>query len=68
MGSISANKQKAVQLAIDQIERQFGKDYNSMQMGGQVLADVPVIPTGSIALNHALDVMYARKLGVKYKW
>ncbi len=55
MGSMPADKQKAVQLAMDQIERQFGKG-SIMQLGGQVLADVPVISTGSLALDHALGV------------
>ena len=55
MGSMPADKQKAVQLAVDQIERQFGKG-SIMQLGGQVLADVPVISTGSLALDHALGV------------
>jgi len=55
VGSLSADKQKAVQLAMDQIERQFGKG-SIMQLGGQVLADVPVISTGSLALDHALGV------------
>jgi len=48
-------KQKAVQLAMDQIERQFGKG-SIMQLGGRVIEDVPVIPTGSLALDHALGV------------
>jgi recombination protein RecA len=55
VGSLSADKQKAVQLAMDQIERQFGKG-SIMQLGGQVLSDVPVISTGSLALDHALGV------------
>ncbi len=55
MGSISVDKQKAVQLAMDQIERQFGKG-SIMQLGGRVIEDVPVIPTGSLALDHALGV------------
>jgi len=50
-----ADKQKAVQLAIDQIERQFGKG-SIMQLGGRVIADIPVISTGSLALDHALGV------------
>ena len=41
MGSISADKQKAIQLAMDQIERRFGKGY-IMKLGGRMLADVPV--------------------------
>ena len=55
MGSMPEDKQKAVQLAMDQIERQFGKG-SIMQLGGRVIADVPVIPTGSLALDHALGV------------
>ena len=55
MGSMPADKQKAVQLAMDQIERQFGKG-SIMKLGGRVLLDVPVISTGSLALDHALGV------------
>jgi len=55
VGSISVDKQKALQLAMDQIDRQFGKG-SIMQLGGQVIADVPVISTGSLALDHALGV------------
>ena len=55
MGSMPADKQKAVQLAIDQIERQFGKG-SIMQLGGRVIADIPVVSTGSLALDHALGV------------
>jgi recombination protein RecA len=55
LGSISADKQNAVQLAMDQIERQFGKGY-IMQLGGRMLVDIPVISTGSLALDHALGV------------
>lgn len=56
MGSnISADKEKAVEVAIGQIERQFGKG-SIMKLGGQVVADIPVIPTGSLALDHALGV------------
>jgi recombination protein RecA len=55
VGSILADKQKALQLAIDQIERQFGKG-SIMQLGGQVIAAAPVISTGSLALDQALGV------------
>ena len=106
-------KEKAIDLAVSQIERQFGKGA-IMRLGTDVvLPDIPVIPTGSLALDialglggvprgrvieifgpeasgkttlalhiiaeaqkkggivgfidaeHALDVAYARKLGVK---
>ncbi|MBW2018848.1 MAG: recombinase RecA [Deltaproteobacteria bacterium] len=55
MGSISADKEKAVDLAIGQIERQFGRG-SIMKLGGQFIADVPAIPTGSLALDCALGV------------
>lgn len=55
MGSISGEKEKAVEVAMGQIERQFGKG-SIMKLGGQVIADVPVISTGSLALDHALGV------------
>lgn len=42
MGSISADKQKAIQLAMDQIECRFGKSY-IMKLGGRMLTDVSVI-------------------------
>ena len=55
MGSTSADREKAVDLAIGQIERQFGKGA-IMKLGSQVIADVPVTPTGSLALDLALGV------------
>ena len=55
LSSLSSNKRKAIQSAMDQIERQFGKGY-IMQLGGKVLEDIPVISTGSSALNNALGV------------
>jgi recombination protein RecA len=53
MSSTSAEKQKAVELAMGQIERQFGKG-SIMKLGDDIRADVPVIPTGSVALDYAL--------------
>lgn len=55
MGSISGDKTKAVEAAIGQIERQFGKG-SIMKLGGQVVTDIPVISTGSLALDHSLGV------------
>ena len=55
MADISPDKEKAIDLAIGQIERQFGKG-SIMKLGAQVMADVPVIPTGSLALDRALGV------------
>lgn len=107
------SKERAVELTVTQIERQFGKG-SIMRLGDAgVITDIPVIPTGSLSLDialgtggiprgrvteifgpemsgkttlalhivseaqkkggyaafidaeHALDVSYARKLGVK---
>jgi len=55
MGNITVEKGKAVEVAMGQIERQFGKG-SIMKLGGQVIADVPAISTGSLALDHALGV------------
>ncbi len=49
------DKEKAVELAITQIERQFGKG-SIMRLGGEIVPDVPIIPTGSLSLDIALGV------------
>ncbi len=48
-------KQKAVMTAMSQIERQFGKG-SIMKLGGREIEAVPVIRTGSLALDKALGV------------
>lgn len=53
--SVSADKAKAVEAAIGQIERQFGKG-SIMKLGTADIPEVPVIPTGSLALDNALGV------------
>lgn len=50
-----SNRQKALELALAQIEKQFGKG-SIMKMDTQTHLDVEVIPTGSIALDIALGV------------
>lgn len=50
------NREKAVDLAISQIERQFGKGAIMRLGGGEPPADVPAIPTGSLSLDIALGV------------
>src|SRR3989338_8518567 len=50
-----ADKQKAITLAVSQIEKQFGKG-SIMTLGENVKMDIPVIPTGAIALDLALGV------------
>jgi recombination protein RecA len=50
------DKERAIDLAVTQIERQYGKGA-IMRLGGDALIpDVPVIPTGSLALDVALGV------------
>ncbi len=51
----NAEKLKALQVAMDKIEKNFGKG-SVMKMGDEVIVPVEVIPTGSIALNAALGV------------
>jgi recombination protein RecA len=53
--SVSVDKTKAIESAMSQIERQFGKG-SIMKLGSRPIVDVPVIPTGSIALDRALGV------------
>src|SRR5829696_4901499 len=74
----STDRDKALDTALAQIDRQFGKG-SVMRLGDDVRAPIEVIPTGSIALDialgiggiaafidaeHALDPEYAGKLGV----
>jgi len=49
------SREKAVETAITQIERQFGKG-SIMKLGSQSIVDVPVIPSGSLALDRALGI------------
>jgi recombination protein RecA len=48
-------KEKAVEQAIYQIERQFGRG-SIMKMGEQAVIDVPAISTGSLSLDLALGI------------
>ncbi len=45
---------RAVDLAISQIEKQFGKGAIMRLGGGEVISDIPAISTGSISLDIAL--------------
>ena len=51
----SADKLKALQLAMEKIEKEHGKG-TIMKMGEDSVEDVSVIPSGSIGLNLALGV------------
>ena len=47
------NKQKALELALTQIEKQFGKG-SIMKLDSNMIMNVEAIPTGSLALDFAL--------------
>ncbi|MEK7709933.1 MAG: recombinase RecA [candidate division NC10 bacterium] len=56
MTEVKSDRRQALELAISQIERQFGKGA-IMRLGARGAFDeVPVIPTGSIALDVALGI------------
>ncbi|KRT72610.1 MAG: RecA, RecA/RadA recombinase, recombination protein RecA [Candidatus Rokubacteria bacterium CSP1-6] len=56
MAEVKSDRRQALELAISQIERQFGKGA-VMRLGARGAFDeVPVIPTGSIALDLALGI------------
>ncbi len=52
---LNQEKLKALKLTLDKIEKGYGKG-TIMKMGDSAIIDVPVIPSGSIALDHALGV------------
>ncbi|MDY0043569.1 MAG: recombinase RecA [Syntrophales bacterium] len=56
MISSDSEREKAVDLAIAQIEKQFGKG-SIMRLGGdEVVSNIPAIPTGALSLDIALGV------------
>jgi recombination protein RecA len=55
MESNSQDKLKAVDLAVSQIERQFGKG-SIMKLGAREHLDVPVISTTSLSVDYAVGV------------
>lgn len=52
---MDTNKQKALDAALGQIERQFGKG-SIMRLGDSNVMDVESVPTGSLALDIALGI------------
>ena len=52
---LNAAKMKALQATIDKIEKDYGKG-TIMKLGDQPNFDVQVIPSGSVALDHALGI------------
>ncbi len=53
--STESPKNKAIEMAVSQIEKQFGKG-SIMKLGGDKKIDVEVIPTGALSLDVALGV------------
>jgi len=51
----TSDRQKALELALLQIEKQFGKG-SIMKLGGNIKVDVEAIPTGALTLDLALGV------------
>jgi len=57
MPSVEINREKAIELAVASIEKQFGKG-SIMRLGTDkaVIKDIPIIPTGSVSLDLALGI------------
>ncbi len=55
MADKNADKEKALDTTITQIEKQFGKG-SIMKLGDQQIQKIPSIPTGSLALDIALGI------------
>ena len=53
---MDTNREKAIDLAVSQIERQFGKGAIMKMSDGGLIKDVPVISTGSLGLDIALGI------------
>ncbi len=53
--NLDANRDKALDLALSQIDRQFGKG-SVMRLGDKTRTPAEVIPTGSLALDVALGI------------
>jgi recombination protein RecA len=53
--AISADKEKALESALSQVERQFGKG-SIMKLGSKEVIEVPVISTSSLSLDKALGI------------
>ena len=51
----NAEKAKALQVALAQIEKQFGKG-SIMKLGSHVKVDIEIIPTGALTLDLALGI------------
>src|SRR5213596_2339852 len=56
MAEVKSDRRQALELAISQIERQFGKGAVMRLGSGRPLEEIAVIPTGAISLDVALGV------------
>jgi recombination protein RecA len=54
--TVDANRERALELAVAQIEKQFGKGAIMKLGAGATIRDVPVISTGSLGLDVALGI------------
>jgi recombination protein RecA len=54
--ALDANRERALDLAVSQIEKQFGKGAIMKLGAGALIPDIPVISTGSLGLDLALGV------------
>lgn len=53
--SEQSNKKKSIEVAVEQIEKQFGKG-SIMKMGSKDKVNIPVISTGALSLDIALGI------------
>jgi len=54
--ALEHSKKKAIDIAVNQIEKQFGKG-SIMRLGSDyIIPDIPIISTGSISLDRALGI------------
>ena len=53
--AVDNNKQKALQLTLDKLEKTYGKGA-IMRLGDAAVEEMEVIPTGSLTLDLALGV------------
>ena len=54
--AIDVNRERAIDLALSQIEKQFGKGAIMKLGAGNLPADIPALPTGSLGLDIALGI------------
>ena len=55
MTEVKAERSKAIDSALSQIERQFGKG-SIMRLGQREALAIPIVPTGSLAVDYAVGV------------